>query len=115
MTWPSVLINMHIGSLSMSHLLQPTVPAKISFHFQTKTTFAFKARQPYRVTNHTDTAQLTNKKGTLHTTECFYFPFTNVPNNDWTLDQASNATEHAAGMETFMTSNRNSYAALYLF
>lgn len=90
------------------------VPAKISFHYQTKTKFAYKTRQFYRVSNYTDTAQLANKKEALKTNECFCFPFTNVPINNCPLDQAPNATEHAAVMGTFVTSNRDNYAALVL-
>lgn len=51
--------------------------------------------------NHLYTAPLMNGKKALHTTECFYFLFTNVPSNDCTLDQLFKLTEHTAGMETF--------------
>lgn len=61
----------------------------------------YKTRQPYRETNHSDSAQLMNKKKALHTTESFSFLFTNVPINDCTLDQPFKPAEHAAGMETF--------------
>lgn len=89
MIWPDILITMNTGSLSVILLLWSEACVQDEADFQSNTT---------------DTAQLTNKKGLLHT--IFFFPFTNVPISECTLDQASKATDRAAGTETFMTSNQ---------
>lgn len=56
-------------------------------------------------------AKKKQKMGAVHADDRLRSHFTNVPINDCTLARASKAAEHAAGMGTSATSNRNNYTA----